>query len=38
VKKRILAGYEAVLNLINITPDFNLIDFGFRLNALMALS
>jgi hypothetical protein len=30
------AGYEAALNLINITPGFNLIDFGFGLNALMA--
>ena len=29
-------GYEAALNLINITPNFNLIDFGFGLNALMA--
>ena len=29
-------GYEAVLNLLNITPDFNLIDFGFGLNILTA--
>jgi hypothetical protein len=29
-------GYEAVLELIHITPEYNLIDFGFGLNALMA--
>ena len=29
-------GYEAVLKLINLTPDFNLIDFGLGLNVLLA--
>jgi hypothetical protein len=29
-------GYDCILKLINITPDFNLIDFGFGLNVLMA--
>ena len=30
------AGYDCVLNLIHITPNFNLIDFGIGLNILMA--
>lgn len=30
------AGYDCVLELIKITPDFNLIDFGIGLNTLMA--
>jgi hypothetical protein len=30
------AGYDAVLKLINITPDFNLLDVGIGLNGLLA--
>lgn len=30
------AGYDAILQLINITPDFNLIDVGLGLNGLLA--
>jgi hypothetical protein len=30
------AGYDAVLNLIDITPNFNLLDVGIGLNGLLA--
>ena len=30
------SGYEAALSLINITPNFNLLDFGIGLNGLLA--
>jgi hypothetical protein len=34
--KLLQGGYDCVLNLIHITPDFNLIDFGIGLNMLLA--
>jgi hypothetical protein len=30
------AGYEGVLSLINITPEYNLLDIGIGLNGLLA--
>jgi hypothetical protein len=34
--KVLQGGYDAVLKLINITPSFNLLDFGIGLNGLLA--
>ena len=34
--KLLQGGYEAVLGLIDITPNFNLLDFGIGLNGIFA--